>query len=45
MALAEIAETLARLHALDVAHRDIKPSNLYRYHDAWVIQPTSGWRI
>ena len=37
MALAEIAETLARLHALDVAHRDIKPSNLYRYHDAWVI--------
>lgn len=37
MALAEIAETLARLHAVDVAHRDIKPSNLYRYHDAWVI--------
>jgi hypothetical protein len=36
-AVAEIAATLARLHADGIAHRDIKPSNLYRYRDAWVL--------
>lgn len=36
-AMGEIADTLARLHAQNVAHRDIKPSNLYRYQNSWVI--------
>lgn len=36
-AIAEIAATLARLHAEDVAHRDIKPTNLYSYNDGWAI--------
>ncbi len=36
-AVAEIAETLARLHAEGIAHRDVKPSNLYRYQGAWVL--------
>jgi hypothetical protein len=30
-AIAEIAETLAGLHAEDIAHRDLKPANLYWY--------------
>jgi serine/threonine protein kinase len=36
-AVADIADTLARLHADNIAHRDIKPDNLYRYRNAWVI--------
>ena len=36
-AVAEIADSLARLHADGIAHRDVKPSNLYRYRDAWVL--------
>jgi serine/threonine protein kinase len=36
-AVAEIANTLARLHTDGIAHRDVKPDNLSRYRDAWVI--------
>jgi hypothetical protein len=36
-ALAEIAETLARLAERDVGHRDIKPGNLYELDGSWLI--------
>src|SRR6266545_2618214 len=36
-ALAEIAETLARLAERGVGHRDIKPGNLYGFNDRWLI--------
>lgn len=36
-AIAEVAGTLARLHACDVAHRDIKPENLYYYNGSWAV--------
>jgi serine/threonine protein kinase len=36
-AIADIADTLARLAAAGVAHRDLKPDNLYRYQDRWVV--------
>ena len=36
-ALAEIAETLARLAERDVGHRDIKPGNLYELDGRWLI--------
>lgn len=36
-ALAEIAETLARLAERSVGHRDIKPGNLYEFNDRWLI--------
>lgn len=37
LAIAEIAATLARLHAESVAHRDVKPTNLYRHGADWVV--------
>jgi serine/threonine protein kinase len=36
-ALAEIAETLARLAEQGVGHRDIKPGNLYQLNGHWLI--------
>lgn len=36
-AISSFAETLAQLHARDIAHRDIKPQNLYRYCESWRI--------
>src|SRR6266511_19688 len=36
-ALAEIAETLARLAERNVGHRDIKPGNLYELNGRWLI--------
>jgi serine/threonine protein kinase len=36
-ALAQIAETLARLASADVAHRDIKPGNLYELDGEWLV--------
>src|SRR6266536_724138 len=36
-ALAEIAETLARLAERGVGHRDIKPGNLYEFNGRWLI--------
>ena len=35
--IADIAETLAHLHAASFYHRDIKPSNLLRYSGRWVL--------
>jgi Protein kinase domain/Pentapeptide repeats (8 copies) len=36
-AIARIAETLAKLHALGISHRDIKPANLFWYKGDWVV--------
>lgn len=36
-ALAEIADTLARLAERGVGHRDIKPGNLYEFNGRWLI--------
>jgi Protein kinase domain len=37
VALAEIAETMARLAERSVGHRDIKPGNLYELNGRWLI--------
>ncbi len=36
-AMAAVAETLARLHALGIGHRDIKPGNLYSLDGKWLV--------
>lgn len=36
-AMATVAETLARLHALGIEHRDIKPGNLYGLDGQWLV--------
>jgi serine/threonine protein kinase len=36
-AVAEVAETLARLAIEGIGHRDIKPDNLFRLNDHWAI--------
>lgn len=33
LAIAQVAETMAQLHAMGIAHRDIKPGNLLFYKD------------
>jgi len=35
--MAEVAETLAKLHSSDFAHRDLKPQNLMVYNGRWVL--------
>jgi serine/threonine-protein kinase len=35
--LAQVAETMANLHARRVFHRDLKPENLYKWNNRWVV--------